>query len=258
VLRFYTDSRASSKINLMSTSAQPYTQTGAQRWLAWSVHAYTATGAIAAFAGALAVIAGDYRAAFLWMAAATAVDATDGVLARLVRVKDMLPGFDGARLDDIVDYLTYVFLPMLLLYHAGDLPRGVGGFVAAGAVLLSSAYGFASLDAKTEDHFFTGFPSYWNIVALYVHVAGLSPGTNAAVVLLFVSLVFVRIGYVYPSRTPFLRGLTVLLGCVWALMVLAIVLSMPGVPRPLWIGSLFFPVYYFMLSLLLHVRGRRA
>jgi phosphatidylcholine synthase len=242
----------------MATTAQPYLHTGAQLWLAWSVHAYTASGAIAAFAGVLAVIAGDYRTAFLWMIAATFVDSTDGVLARYARVKEVLPGFDGARLDDIVDYLTYVFLPVLLLYHGGHLPRGFAGLVTAVAVLLSSAYGFASLDAKTEDQFFTGFPSYWNIVALYVHVAGLAPAANAAVLLVFVALVFVRIGYVYPSRTPYLRGLTIVLGSVWALMVLAIVFAMPDVPGWLWIGSLFFPVYYFMLSIALHVRARKS
>ena len=242
----------------MPTSAQPYLHTGAQLSLAWGVHAYTASGAIAAFAGVLALVAGDYRTAFLWMVAATFVDATDGVLARLARVKEVLPGFDGARLDDIVDYLTYVFVPILLLYHAGDLPHGIAGLMTAAAVLLSSAYGFASVDAKTDDHFFTGFPSYWNIVALYIHVAQLPPAVNAAVLLVFVSLVFVRIGYVYPSRTPVLRGLTVVLGSVWAVMVLGIVLSIPGVPRWLWIGSLFFPVYYFMLSFALHVRGRTS
>ena len=242
----------------MATSAQPYLHAGAHRWLAWGVHGYTASGAIAAFAGVLAVVGGNYRTAFLWMVAATFVDATDGVLARLARVKEVLPGFDGARLDDIVDYLTYVFLPVLLLYHAGDLPRGMTGLFTTAAVLLSSAYGFASIDAKTEDHFFTGFPSYWNIVALYVHVAGLPAAVNAMALLVFVSLVFVRIGYVYPSRTPVLRGLTVVLGSVWALMVLAIVLAIPDVPRWLWIGSLFFPVYYFMLSFALHLRGRKS
>jgi phosphatidylcholine synthase len=223
-------------------------------WSAWGVHLYTASGAVAAFAGMLAVMASDYRTAFMWMVFATFVDATDGLFARLARVKDTLPQFDGARLDDIVDYLTYVFLPVLLLYHAGDLPPGPAGIAIGSAVLLSSAYGFASLDAKTEDYFFTGFPSYWNIVALYLHVAALGSGFNGVVLLIFVALVFVRIGYVYPSRTPVLRGLTVALGAIWAAMVLAMVLAMPDVPRWLWIGSLFFPVYYFMLSLALQAR----
>ena len=87
------------------------------------------------------------------------VDATDGLLARKARVKERLPAFDGARLDDVVDYLTFVFLPVLFLYRSGALPDGWGGAVAS-VVLLSSAYGFASAnDAKTNDHFFTGFPS---------------------------------------------------------------------------------------------------
>jgi phosphatidylcholine synthase len=222
---------------------------------AWAVHAYTASGAVTAFLGTLAVIQSSYRTAFLWMIVATFVDATDGVLARVARVKERLPRFDGGRLDDIVDYLTYVFLPILLLYHAGDLPRG-WGLAVCFAVLLSSGYGFASGDAKSDDFFFTGFPSYWNIVAVYLHAARLPPAVNAAVLSVLVALVFVRIGYVYPSRTPILRGLTIALGAVWALMVVALVLALPDAPRWLLIASLFFPVYYSVLSLVLHSRRR--
>jgi phosphatidylcholine synthase len=224
--------------------------------LAWAVHAYTATGAVMAFLATLAVFDGAYRAAFLWFVAATLVDATDGVLARAARVKEATPGFDGARLDDIVDYLTFVFVPLLLLYRAGHLPEGWGLIVAA-AVLLSSAYGFSSLDAKTTDHFFTGFPSYWNIVALYLHAFALAPAVNAAILLVLAVLVFVRIGYIYPSRTPALRRTTVVLGAIWAIAVLAIIVLLPDVPRWLLIGSLYFPVYYAVLSLVLHVRRPR-
>jgi phosphatidylcholine synthase len=231
--------------------------TATQRAAAWAVHLYTATGALTAFAAVLATIDRDYRAAFLWLVAAVFVDATDGVLARAARVKERAPGVDGARLDDIVDYLTYVFVPVLILYYGGSLPAA-GGLVVAAAVLLSSAYGFASLDAKADDFFFTGFPSYWNIVAVYLHAAGLPPAANAAILLALSVLVFVRIGYVYPSRTPILRGLTVALGGIWGLMVLAIILALPRVSMPLLAASLFFPVYYAGLSLALHRRrGRR-
>ena len=223
------------------------------RVFAWSVHAYTALGAVMAFLGTLAVFNGRFRDAFLWMIAATAVDGTDGVLARMARVKEVTPTFDGARLDDIVDYLTFVFLPILLLHQAGHLPPGWGLLVAAG-VLLSSAYGFSSADAKTSDNFFTGFPSYWNIVALYLHAAAMAPAVNAAILLALTALVFVRIGYVYPTRTPVLRGLTLTLCGIWAVMVVAIVVLLPDVPASLLIGSLFFPVYYTALSLVLHAR----
>ena len=235
-------------------SAQQFTSTHTNLAFAWFVHFYTASGAVAAFLATLAVIDGRYRDAFIWLAVSTFLDSTDGVLARLASVKEALPGFDGARLDDIVDYLTFVFVPILLLYQAGALPPG-WGLVVACAVLLSSAYGFASLDAKTSDHFFTGFPSYWNIVALYLFAFRLSPQVNGIVLAVLCVLVFVRIGYIYPSRTPTLRGLTNVLGAIWAVMMIAVIILLPDVPNLLLPVSLFFPAYYTILSFVLW-RGR--
>jgi phosphatidylcholine synthase len=227
-----------------------------QKAAAWSVHAYTALGAVCGFGSLLASVEQDFRTAFLWLVAATLIDASDGVLARAAAVKEHTPAFDGARLDDIVDYLTYVIAPVFLLYQAGSLPEGWGAAIAA-IVLLSSAYGFASADAKSDDYFFTGFPSYWNIVAVYLYAAELPRLANAGVLLVLSALVFVRIGYVYPSRTPVLRGLTVALGGVWAVLMLAIIRAMPDAPPALVAVSLFFPVYYTVLSLVLHRRRRR-
>src|SRR6185436_8713090 len=201
---------------------------------------------------AIAVFERRYRAAFLIMVAATVIDATDGVLARAARVKETIPEFDGARLDDIVDYLTFVFLPALLLYVAGDLP-----IAPALAMLFASAYGFASVDAKTGDQFFTGFPSYWNIVAVYLHAAHRSREVNAAIVIVLALLVFVRIGYVYPSRTPVLRRLTLTLAVGWGGLVVWMILLLPDVPMTLLVGSLVFPIYYVVLSLILHTRRTR-
>jgi phosphatidylcholine synthase len=220
---------------------------------AWLVHFYTASGAVLAFLAVVATFQDRFRLAFVLLIASTLVDATDGLLARWARVKELTPGFDGARLDDIVDYLTFVFVPMLILYRAGHLPEGWGLAVIA-AVLLSSGYGFASLDAKTDDYFFTGFPSYWNIIALYIHAARTPVLFNALLLLALVVLVFVRIGYVYPSRTPILQGPTNILGAVWALMMLAITWLLPDPPRALVAASLFFPVYYVVLSLYLNAR----
>lgn len=190
------------------------------------------------------------------MVAATVIDSTDGVLARIAHVKEATPDFDGGRLDDIVDYLTFVFVPMLLLYHAGNLPDQ-WGMAVVGVVLVSSGYGFSAGDAKTEDSFFTGFPSYWNIVALYLHAGRLPPGVNAAILLALSALVFIRIGYVYPTRTPVLRGLTIALGALWGVLIVAIIVTVPDVPRWLMIASLFFPVYYTVLSLTLNARRAR-
>ena len=226
---------------------------------AWLVHAYTGTGAILAFFAAQAAMTGHLRAAFLWLFVAVLVDSSDGLLARAARVQERLPNFSGQKLDDIIDYLTFVFVPALIVWHAGLVTQPWLMPVIA-AMLLSSLFGFVSEDAKTDDHFFTGFPSYWNIVVLYLVVLALSPIVNAVILLLLSGLVFVRIGYVYPTRTATLRTLTISLGLIWSVTMLVLVLQLPTPQRWLAWLSLFFPAYYTALSFVLHsqrVRGNR-
>lgn len=226
-----------------------------QRAVAWLTHLYTAAGAVLSFLALRAAVLHDTRQALLWLVAATFVDATDGLLARSTRVKELLPEVDGARLDDIVDYLTFVFVPAFLLYEVGGLPAG-WGLAVVFAILVSSAVAFSRSDAKTEDHFFTGFPSYWNIVVLYMVAAATTPLFNAVLLLALCVMVFIRIGYVYPSRTPTLRPLTLALGYGWAIVVVYLVWQFPAVNRAVLFGSLAYPVYYVVLSLVLHARRR--
>ena len=120
--------------------------------LAWGVHLYTALGLVAAAGiGVLAVKGGPeaFRGAFVLMMIATFIDATDGTLARRVRVKEVLPGFDGRRLDDLVDFLTYTCLPLFLIWRAELLPGGLAWWLLV--PLLASAYGFCQVAAKTEE-----------------------------------------------------------------------------------------------------------
>jgi phosphatidylcholine synthase len=220
------------------------------------VHLYTASGAVMAFFGMLAATRGEVRSAFLWMVVATVVDSTDGILARRADVRSHAGGIDGGRLDDIVDYVTFVFLPAFLVYQLRIVPEA-WATPAAAAMLLSSAFGFSASDAKTTDHFFTGFPSYWNIVVFYLYALQTDPALNVLVLFGLAVLVFVRIRYVYPTRTPTLRVVTLVLGACWGAAVALSAWMLPAPPRPLVIGSLVFPVYYVLLSLLLQ-RGRRT
>ncbi|PYR40366.1 MAG: hypothetical protein DMF95_33695 [Acidobacteria bacterium] len=138
---------------------------------AWLVHLYTAMGLVAAAGMAVLIVRGgdaSFRSAFFLMMVATAIDATDGWLARKARVKEMLPGFDGRALDDLIDFHTYTSLPLLLLWRADMLPGALAWLLIL--PLLSSAYFYSQVDAKTPDGFFLGFPSCWNIVAFYLYV----------------------------------------------------------------------------------------
>jgi phosphatidylcholine synthase len=188
------------------------------------------------------------------MLVAVAVDATDGTLARLARVKELIPGFDGDRLEDIVDYLNYVLVPAFLLIRADLLPAADALWLAA-LPLVASAYGFCQKEAKTADHYFLGFPSYWNIVAFYMYVMRMPRWVNAFLVILLAVLVFVPIKYLYPSRNPILRRWTVALGSLWTILIVWIIYSLPDPNRWLVVSSLFFPLYYVALSFWLELRS---
>jgi phosphatidylcholine synthase len=221
--------------------------------LPWIAHLYTATGAVIALLATGMAFAHNFRAVFIYFIAATFVDSTDGVLARALRVKERLPNFDGAKLDDIIDYLMYAFIPALVVWQADMVPSA---FPICAAIVLSSAYGFAQADAKVAatDYFFTGFPSYWNIVVAYLYLLQLSQRTNATILVTFAVLVFVPIRYVYPSRTIALKWPTLALGTMWAALFTWIIWRLPAIDGPWIMLSLVFPAYYAALSLWLQFR----
>lgn len=220
---------------------------------ALGVHAYTASGALIAWLALRSAWDHDPRTALLWLCLAVFVDATDGFAARAANVRLHAPWIDGARLDDIVDFLTYVFVPMAILWEQ-QLLGGVPGVVAVAAVLIASALGFSNLHAKTLDHYFTGWPSYWNLVAVYCLAWRFSQSTTTVLMIVLAALVFVPLKYVYPSRTATLMIPTLALGAIWGLQMFLIIWWLPAVPAWLLWSSLIYPIYYFGLSLWINVR----
>ena len=222
-----------------------------------AVHAYTASGALLGWLALRSAWDHDPRTAFLWLSLAVFVDATDGFAARAVDVRRHAPWIDGARLDDIVDYVTFVVVPGVLVWRLDLLPSAAAPWVV-GATLVASALGFARRDAKTDDHLFTGFLSYWNIVAVYLIALRSAPPVAAGFLLVLAALVFVPIRYVYPSRTVTLRPLTLALGAAWAAACVVLIWQFPDPPRWLAWATSIYPVYYVALSLWLTVRRGRA
>jgi phosphatidylcholine synthase len=218
---------------------------------AWGVHLYTALGAPIGVWAVFAAFAGDYRTAWLLIAVTVFLDATDGALARAVKVWDVLPSVDGRRLDDIVDYFGWVIVPTILLVLAGLLPGWAAPFP-----LLASGYGFAQTQAKTDDDFFLGFPSYWSLIGFYLYVFQSPQWFNVALILLLSVLVFVPIRFPYPTKTKPFRPLTLLCGGLWGLMMLVLLFTLP---TPLmWVAwaSLVFVAYYLGLTFWLWWRRR--
>jgi phosphatidylcholine synthase len=155
--------------NPMHTPPQQVTTepvTLGQKLRAYSVHVYTASGVVFAFLAAAEVCAPqpDPRRVFVWLIVAVLIDATDGPLARYWHVKIRAARINGRTIDDIVDYLTFTFIPLLLVWRLQWLPQPAELWVAA--ALVASLFGFANTGIKQESEgFFLGFPSYWNVYA---------------------------------------------------------------------------------------------
>lgn len=216
---------------------------------AYGVHLFTATGAVWGLLAILAIFDGDYRMMIVWMIVAILVDGFDGLLARWADVKQYASGVDGALLDNIIDYLNYVLVPAIFIVKTDFLPAPVKLFTAC-LILLTSAYQFTQTDAKTDDHHFKGFPSYWNVAALYMLLMGLPGWVNFGFLMLFNVLVFVPIKYIYPSRNSYLRQITLVLTYLYGAIGIWGLLQYPDHPQWfLWV-SFVYVVYYIGLSLL--------
>ena len=225
------------------------------RAFAWSAHAYTALGLPCAAAIAVLIVRGgdeSFRLAFVLMIVATAIDATDGWLARRARVSEVLPGFDGRRLDDLIDFQTYTSLPLLLIWRAGLLSDTQQAWLLV--PLLASAYGFSQSDAKTDDDFFLGFPSYWNVVAFYLYLFRLPSAWALALILFLAFLTFVPARYLYTSRAGRWSTTTNVLGGAWSLALVVLLWQWGRAPGWLPLASLIFPIYYLGLSWAISLR----
>jgi phosphatidylcholine synthase len=221
------------------------------------VHLYTASTLLFVVLGVQWILEGRYQLALIAMAVTLVIDATDGALARKHRVAQVVPHIDGPLLDNVVDFASYVFLPILFLIHAGLLLPPVWAF--ATLLAFASAYGFSRTSAKQSDEgFFVGFPSYWNVLAFYAFVLGLSPALTTALIVGLSLLTFSGVRFLYISRMRRGRVLHFVLGFAWGVAATAALLLEPGPLRAaLAYASLGYVAFYTAHSLVLDRQGRR-
>lgn len=222
----------------------------AKKTLAWSVHLFTATGAVWGFLTLLAIFEQNWRMMIVWMVVAMVVDGFDGMLARWFHVKEYAAGLDGGLLDNIIDYLNYVVVAAFILIKAPNLMPAGFEMAAAFSILLTSAYQFSQVDAKTDEqsYFFKGFPSVWNFLVIYMMLLGLDPWINLSILIACNILVFVPVKYLYPTRNMRLRRLT--LGLTYLYWVIGVwgLLQYPNVPQWVISASFIYLAYYALLS----------
>lgn len=191
---------------------------------AFAVHIFTACGSACALLALIAAVNAKWPHMFLWLGAALVIDGIDGVLARRLRVAEILPRWSGEVLDLVVDIMTYVFVPAYALAAGGLLPASVATVLGLVIVVTGSLY-FADRRMKTADSYFRGFPTLWNVAALYLFVLKLPSWLAALSVVALAVLTFVPIHFVHPLRVARLRAVTIAALVIWALLALIAVLE---------------------------------
>ena len=232
----------------LAAKARDETRSPLRRAIAWSVHLLTASGAVLGTFALIAIASNRLVAAFLLMLVTQIIDAVDGTLARAARVSVQTPRIDGRRLDDIVDYLNFVIVPVFFMWGTEALIHPAW----LAAPVLASAFGFSRQDAKTEDDFFLGFPSYWNVLAMYLWLLGIGAEAATLWVAVLAAAVFVPMKYLWPSKVQPMR-LRVALGVgglLWT-AALAACAIWPGTAEAYSLAetSLLYPAWYMGLSI---------
>lgn len=222
------------------------------RIAAYSVHLFTASGIIPAALAVHEMLKSecDPKRVFVYLLLTTLIDSLDGPMARRVNVKRYAASIDGRTIDDLLDYLTFAFIPLMLIWRMEWLPLGTGPTVilAMGASLM----GFAHVEAKDEVRgMFRGFPSYWNVFAFYAGIFStmISPWLSAIMLWSLTVLTVSPIWTIYPNLAPKLWRRSIIAGTtVWAAIMFAMLWYYPHPPVWMLVLSLLHPVYYFYAS----------
>jgi phosphatidylcholine synthase len=200
----------------------------------FAVHVLTASGAALAFAALLAAVRGAWPLMFLCLGIALIVDGIDGTIARAVKSAERLPRWSGDVLDLVVDFVTYVFVPAYAIAGGGLLPEPLAAAEGMLIVVTGAIY-FADRSMKTEDNYFRGFPTLWNVVAFYLFILKLPPWLAAAVVALLAVLTFAPFKFLHPFRVARLRIVSMAGVVLWSALA-AYTLARGLAPGP-WVAS---------------------
>ena len=226
-------------------------------FLSYLIHLFTVSGVLFSFLALLASIQKDFPLTFFFLSIALFIDGIDGSLARKVDVKKYTPHINGENLDNIIDYLNYVFVPAFVIYWLDMVPSGTE-LLSALIILVVSCYTFANNNMKTTDFYFSGFPALWNIVILYFYILNTNPLINFIVICTLSVLTFIPIKFSHPFRVLYLRKITLSVLTIWFFTTVLIFYiedfesSTNKIVFYLWVLT---SIYFFLLTILRTIRG---
>ncbi|MED7819425.1 MULTISPECIES: CDP-alcohol phosphatidyltransferase family protein [unclassified Francisella] len=244
-----------------------------QKIYAWLVHLFTSLGAVfgilaiifsieaakASVTGQITLHQYYIKLSMFSIIMAIFIDSIDGSLARLVDIKK-LALLDGALLDNIIDFTTYSIVPCIWIYVSGVVSQGWLIPVVI-MITISSSYQFCQPNAKTNNNFFVGFPSYWNVIVMFMLCFQSSQLVNVTTIIVLTIFSFIPIKYIYLSRTEnisnskFVKSFTFMFTMLASISTFLAVLLYPmKTPSPLIIIIVLFMIFYILFSFKLNIK----
>lgn len=181
--------------------------TPSQRRAGFTVHLFTATGALVGFLALQAAMDGRVKACLLWLILCQVVDGVDGPIARKFDVQVHAPHVDGHVLDLVIDYVTCVVVPVTLMHQLTLVPERASTAISA-LILVTAALWFARTDQETDDVWFNGFPAMWNIVIPSFLLLETPPNRAAVYCVFFAVLQLTHVKFPHVMRVRALRVAT--------------------------------------------------
>ena len=213
----------------------------------FAIHLLTASGAAFSLLAVMACIYENWTMTFVWLGVALFVDGIDGPIARRYRVRERLPKWDGAALDFVIDYTTYVFVPAIVVARALSLSPILGALMGV-VVAVSGALYFADVRMKRPDNSFRGFPAVWNMPVFVLYAFLPPPIVTVVSVVGLAILTFLPVNFVHPLRVIRWRAPTLLVMALWVVASLWLLVTHFSAPPPVKLVLLAASAYLFSVA----------
>jgi phosphatidylcholine synthase len=193
----------------------------------WMLHVFTTAGVIVGMLALEAVINNRPKAAIVYLLLTQVIDGIDGPIARQINIEQSVTKIDGYVLDLVIDFVTCVVVPAIFMHQFGMLPESISLLIVCFVVFLSAMW-FSRTDMMTEDNWFRGFPSTWNLVIPTMYVIDMGKWPTAVATIGLCGLLMSNVQVPHPVRVTVLRPLSLGVTAAWLLALLWATLKLPN------------------------------
>lgn len=216
--------------------------------IGFSVHIFTALGVITGLLSLAAILDGQIRQGLIWLIICQIIDGFDGPIVRRLDVKTHAPQINGHTLDLVIDYVTCVVVPVILMIEL-EILTAPWDIAIAGLIFFTSALWFARSDQESKDFWFNGFPASWNLIIPSFIILEISHSWVLIISIFFCLIQLTTVKFPHLVKVKTLRPLTLTLTIIYFIALTLLSLEYPNGSDMLKPILVIAPFYIISLSI---------